>query len=189
MARIKRKVIDKNTELVIKNNTHGMFYWESPNKSTVILLENHGDEEFLTYGELKTMFSQMRPYLTSMGIIIAEVVDSEDLTVLDIAEGLRIGQTYRDFFENVADLNVDEDIDSDTVIDPEDFEAFIEDCETDEFTKAIQTSMRKALIEAAVSMYKQHRLSDYNKMTAIQKTRTGENAENFWNDISSTFSE
>lgn len=181
----KRKTIDKNTELLIKNNTHGMFYWESPNKSTIIFLENHGDEEFVTYGELKTMLSQMRTYLMNMGVIIAEVVDGDELTILDVAEGLRINKTYEDYFKSVADLDLG-DVTPETTIDPEDLEIFTQESDEGDFRKALKTNMRKPLIETAVTLYKRNDLNDYNKMTAITETRSGDSAENFWNDINST---
>ena len=180
-TRRKLKAIDRNTEVIIQNNTHGKFYWESLNHSTVIMLNGQNDEDFIRFGELRMMLSQLRPYLENMRIIISSVED-DDVSVLDVANALHIGKTYSDFFDKIADLDPNE-IEMTQDIQSADVESFIMDSDIEDFKKAMQTNLKNILIEGAVFLHKQGELSDYDKMQLVARSISTTDQDSFWQDI------
>lgn len=177
VERQKRKKIDKDTEIIIRNNSHGMF--EAPGMDSNIFLEKQNDEESVTFGELR----KLRKFLETMDIVIAEV-NSEEFTLYDVITALRL-KVYDDYFKYVLGED-EEEFDSIDYISPEAFEEFIIDCDQDEFTKVLKTKLKNQVIETSVNLYKEHRLADYAKMTLIRKTRPYEEQSEFWNDIDET---
>lgn len=175
----KRKLIDRDTEVVIANNTYGMFVWESRNGDTSIVLDEHGDEEFITYGELR----KLKKYLTNMDIVITAVNSEEgDVSIMDIARGLRIRKTYEDYFKIIENLDEDEAEDVEN-IDADAIEDFILDSDVDDYKEAFDSSLKETIIETSVELYKRHELGDHGKIRLIQKSRPEDERGDFWSDI------
>lgn len=175
----RRKSIDKQTELVITNNIFGEFDWETKNGDVSIILNDRGDYDFAEFGELR----KMKPYLEKLKVLITEVNDDE-VSIMDVADGFRIGDVYSDFFKYIEGLSVDE-VTPDDVIDVEDVEDFIIDSDADEFKEALDSNLRLMLIEYGVNLYRQHKLNDYEKLEAIKQSRnlSPVEAEEFWSDV------
>lgn len=175
----KRKLIDRDTEVVIANNTYGMFVWESRNGDTSIVLEEHGDEEFITYGELR----KLKKYLANMDIIITAVnSDDDDITIMDVARGLRIRKVYEDYFKFIENMDEDE-ADQEMNVDVDSIEDFILDSDVDEYKEAFDSTLKEAIIEASVELYKRHELGEHGKIRLIQKSRPKDERGDFWSDI------
>lgn len=180
-VRKRLKTINRDTEVIIQNNTHGKFYWESLNHSTVIMLNDQNDEDFIRFGELRMMISQLRPYLENMRIIISSVED-EKLSVIDVADALHIGKAYRDYFDKIADIDP-KDVVTDQDIQSTDIENFIMDSDIEDFEKAMKTSLRDTLIEGSVFLHKRGELGDYAKMQSVANAISTTDKDSFWQDI------
>ena len=176
-TRRKRMSIDKNTEVVVTNNTYGMFVWESKNGETSIELQSYGDEEFITYGELR----KLKKYLTNMDLVITSVED-DDISIVDVARGLRIDKVYEEYFDLIEDVDI-EDVDSEAEIDIQEFEDFILDSHSDEYETALKGNLKHIIINLSVDLYKQRKLSDREKTRLLLETRPKKERGDFLNDI------
>ena len=181
--RRKRKSIDKDTEIVIANNTYGMFVWESRSGDMSIELNEHGDEEYVSYRELR----QLKKYLANMKLVITAVND-DDVSIMDVARGLRIDDVYLEYFDLIEELNEEEANKEDEIV-IDDFEDFIVDSYVDEFEEALKSKMRPTVINTSVELYKTGQLVNRDKTKLIQKTRPKDVREDFWSDIEATFDE
>lgn len=181
--RRKRKSIDKDTEVVIANNTYGMFVWESKNGETSFSLNEHGEEEYVSYRELR----QLKKYLQNMKLIIVAVND-DSVSIMDVARGLRIDDVYTKYFNLVEGLDEKEAEDEEDII-IDNFEDFILDSDIDEFKDALDSEMRPTVISTTVELYKMNKLANRDKTRLIQKTRPKDVQEYFWSDVEATFDE
>lgn len=141
----KRRKIDKDTDIEITSNVRASFSYLDK-KGTSIELDNHGDTEFITFGELKTMASgKYKKTLQNMYVLITDV-DDEDFTVDDVLKQLRLDKHYNRAKEilDVDELTVDA------------FDYFVEIASIEEISKAIKhESLVAVLTESAVDLYKQ----------------------------------
>ena len=177
----KRKSIDKNVEVVIANNTYGMFVWESRNGETSLFMEERGDEEFVSYGELR----RLKKHLANMDLIIKEV-DDDDISIMDIARGLRIEETYKKYFQLVCDLDED-DAELERDIEVEDFDDFILDSDIESFRESLDSPLEKAVVAGSVELYKERKLADREKTHLIKMLRPKEEQGDFWADIEASY--
>ena len=107
--------IDKDLEITVVNNIRGSFVYS--NRGTIIELDSFGDEDFLTYGELKTMVSgRYKSLLQNFSLLITDV-DSDEYTLEDVIKQLKLSKYY----EKIKSLT-DED---DSEVDQDVFEDFI----------------------------------------------------------------
>lgn len=176
-TRRKRKSIDKNVEVVVANNTYGTFVWESRNGETSIVLEEHGDDEFLTYGELR----KLKKYLENMELVITEV-NEDDISIMDVARGLRIDDVYEEYFDLIEETDADE-VDSEADIDINEFEDFILESDDDEFKQVLDSKLRDVIISGSVELYKNQKLASHSKTRMIRDTRPKAERDTFWSDI------
>lgn len=176
-TRRKRKSIDKNVEVVVANNTYGTFVWESRNGETSIVLEEHGDDEFLTYGELR----KLKKYLENMELVITEV-NEDGVSIMDIARGLRIDDVYEEYFDLIEETDANE-VDSEADIDINEFEDFILESDDDEFKQVLESKLRDVIISGSVELYKNQKLASHSKTRMIRDTRPKAERDTFWSDI------
>lgn len=176
-TRRKRKSIDKNVEVVVANNTYGTFVWESRNGETSIVLEEHGDDEFLTYGELR----KLKKYLENMELVITEV-NEDDVSIMDVARGLRIDDVYEEYFDLIEETDANE-VDSEADIDINEFEDFILESDDDEFKQVLESKLRDVIISGSVELYKNQKLASHSKTRMIRDTRPKAERDTFWSDI------
>lgn len=176
-TRRKRKSIDKNVEVVVANNTYGTFVWESKNGETSIVLEEHGDDEFLTYGELR----KLKKYLENMELVITEV-NEDGVSIMDVARGLRIDDVYEQYFDLIEETDPDE-VDDEADIDIDEFEDFILDSDDDEFKHILDSKLRDVIIRGSVQLYKEQKLASHSKTKMIRETRPKADRDSFWSDI------
>lgn len=171
--RRKRKIIDPSTEIVVANNTYGMFAYESNNGVLSFVLEENGDEEYITYAEAR----KLKKYFENMSLLIIDVNSEEDISIMDVVRGLRLTDVYKSYLELVEGFEEDE-FDEVEALYAEALADFCVDSELDDFKKALKTPLINAVIMTTVEMYKQRRLSDRDKQDLVN-TR----GEDFWADI------
>ncbi|KRL07922.1 hypothetical protein [Liquorilactobacillus hordei] len=158
-----RKLIDKDTEIYIQNNTHGSYFWESPHKTSMVKFEGQGDEDIMTFGDLRVMVAQSRKLFKDMRLIISEVIDDE-YTILDVAKALHLDDTYNSYFDDLLDLGA-KNIDTSYRIDAEDIVFFIQESDMGDFKKVLKTNLKNTLIETTMSM----NTVDSNKSDTVAK--------------------
>lgn len=151
--------IDKDTEITVVNNTYGSLIYNY--RQTILGLDQHGDEDYLTFGELRTMASsKYKSLLQKLSLLITEV-DSDEFTVKDVIDQLKLTKYYKNAWKLCDE---DEDLGSDT------FEEFVENCSSHELSERLKDeNISGILIDAAANLYRDKELTDYDKMHVIGK--------------------
>lgn len=178
--RRKRKLVDKDVEVVVANNANGMFVYESKNGDLSIDLSNFGETEYVTYGELR----KLKPFLTNGQLVISEVND-DDTTIMDVVRGMRLTKLYDDILGTVLGYDPEE-FDGVDLIDPADIEEAVLESDESEFEDMLKSKFRSRIIEITVGLYKERRLSDRDKIELIEETRPEGEQETFWSDINAS---
>lgn len=160
---MKKARIDKETEVTVANNTWGSFGYNF--KETVIELDEHGDEDYLTFGELRTMASSKhKGVLQNLYLLITDI-DSDEYTVRDVISQLKLDKYYKNAWD-LIDVDIDEE--EDAILQPDDFEDFVKDCKPKELKKKLEDdSLDGILIETAAHLYKSKKLTDFDKMHIV----------------------
>ena len=144
--------IDKDTEITVVNNTHGAFVYFF--KDISLELDEYGDEDTLTFGELKTISSGRHK---------------------NVVKQLKLDKYYAPVKEII---NEEDDISSDS------FKTFVEDSTAEELEKALSIdNLKPALIEVAVELYKEKNFNDFDKRKAIGDSIGLEDFNEFFSDI------
>lgn len=170
--KINRRV-DPDTEVIVMNNVKGSFFYKSRDGQTVLDLDEFGDEEYVTFGELKKMLAQKRAILEKLKLIIVDV-DSEDFDADDVIASLRLTDTYNELKSATGG-----DISATGI------ENFILNAESKDLEKTLASEKSKlkiSILETAVELYRQGKLTDYNKMQVFSRYAGGSNYANFWID-------
>lgn len=174
------KRIDKDFEVSIINNLYGSFYYSSPNGDFIIDMEEHGDEDYVTFGDLKSLMSRNRKILTNLNLIINDVVGDE-YTLKDVIDSLKLDDSYNELL-SLSDEKLSETdyIDIDLISD------FIKESNPERISKILEnpkSKLRYAIAESAVELYKNREISDYNVMKNVAEKLGHEDVQRFWNDI------
>lgn len=177
------KKIDKDTEITIANNTKGAFFYSNKNASLIINLNEYGDEDSISFSELKTILGDKRMILTDLILIITDVVD-EECTIEDIVKALKLSDSYNEYLSLTNEkLGEVEHIDIRGV------EEFVQDATAEEIGKILgnkKSKVRYAIAETAADLYKNKELSDWNKMKAVAEKLGHSDISSFWKDIESS---
>lgn len=171
---MKIKKIDKDLEVVIANNTTGGFFYKSPDNTLIIDLDEKGDEDYVTFGQLKTMMSRNRKILKDLTILLVDVTDDE-FTLEDVIKALRLNDEYSE----LKSIAKDGEYDTETIHD------FVIESETDRLVKILESKnskLKHRIFEAAVVAYRSGELSDFNKMQAIARAMGHKDFHNYWMD-------
>lgn len=174
------KRIDKDFEVSIINNLYGSFYYSSPNGSLIIDMEERGDEDYVTFGDLKSLMSRNRKILTNLNLVINDVVGDE-YTLKDVIDSLKLEDSYNELL-SLADKKLSEVEYIDIELIPE----FIKEAKPERIAKILEnkkSKLRYSIAEATVELYKQKKLSDYNVMKDLAEKLGHKNVQSFWNDI------
>lgn len=166
--------INKDLEITVVNNVRGSFVYS--NRGTRIELDSFGDEDFLTYGEIKTMVSgKNKSLLQNFSLLITEV-DSDEYTLEEVLKQLKLLKYY----EKIKSLTDDDELDVNQDI----FKDFIKDSTLSELTEKLKdTNLKYPLIDTAVELYKHKDFNDYDKRKAVADAigvgSGGDDSENF----------
>lgn len=171
------KKIDLSTEITLQNNCHGSFYFEAGTGELAIDLEEYGSDGYVTFGELKKMVSRKKKILEEVMILIT-YVDSDELTIADVAEALRLTDTYNELLSVCED-----DISIEAIQD------WIVTSTEEDFSKKVKSKkskLRKSIIDTTVYLYRKGEVTDFNKMIAVSEELgvnfAGSNETSFWSD-------
>lgn len=168
--------IDDNLTVTLMNNYDGGIFLQSKNGEVLVDVTDYGELTDVLYVDLRKIISTHRELFKSLTLVIVDTNDSE-YGIKDVVKALRLEKEY----ESIWELNdyLDRDFDEESLID------FITDSDTEEFEKMIQTSLRKAILGKAVTLYRENELKDYDKVRLV-----GDNArawygepQTFWNDV------
>lgn len=154
-----RVKVDRDTEVVVINNTFGRFIHNNPRLSMVIDLDRFGDEEYLTVGDLRTIANTNKKILEGFDLVILEVPDGEN-TVEEVVNFLGLGKHYDAYFK--ATGKGDNGSLQDFVLrsDEDQFERIL---------KAMEKGLRNKVVDLSVKLFKMKKLKDYGKMQIIQE--------------------
>lgn len=175
------KQIDKDTEIVIKNNTHGGFFYQSRNGEMVIDLDEHGDEDRVTFGELVKNASRLRKALKRLNLIIIEVISDDGVTISDVVERLKVKDSYDELLSLSGDKL--EDVD---VIDTDMIEEFVQDSSAERIHKILsnnKSALHYTIAETITELYRRNEMSDLNKTNEVSRLLGYEISSHFWNEI------
>lgn len=178
VAQKELKIIPNDVQVMIANNTNGGYSYHQG--YTSFYLENRGDTEVLRYEELRPL----KRALEKFNLVIVNVL-TEGYSIMDVANGLRIGQAYEEYFDLVLQID-SESYDDETYIDIEEINAFIlEEDDPEVFKKALDSHLYTTIVEQCVSLYREHKLTDYNKMQLVQNSfrLNSDDKNNFWHDL------
>lgn len=168
-----RKRIEQDVEIIIANNVRGSFFYKSRNEDLILDMDEYGDEEYVTFGDLKKMMAQNRSILEKLKLVVV-AVDHDDITVEEVVEALRLKDTY-------SELNsITED-----GFELDGIESFIETSSQEELEKILnsnKTKLRSTIIETSVVMYREGKLKDYNKMKLIAEKIGRKDFQSYWLD-------
>ncbi|MBO1087251.1 hypothetical protein [Enterococcus mundtii] len=170
---VKRSKIDQDVEIVVMNNVRGSFFYKSRNGDLVLDLDEFGDEEYMTFGDLKKMMASKRVILEKLKLIIVGVEDDE-ITVEDVVDSLRLTDTYNELKAT-----------SNGEIRATGIEDFILESTTDELSKTLnssKTKLKNTIMETAVVMYRDGKLTDYNKMKLFAEKIGRKDFSTYWLD-------
>lgn len=168
-----RKKIDQDVEVIVMNNVRGSFFYKSRNGDLVLDLTDFGDEQYVTFGDLKKMMASKRVVLEQLRLVIVDVED-EEVTVNDVVESLRLADTYKEL-ESACDGEIGQ----------YGIENFIKESELSELDKKLsskKTKLKNTIVETAVVMYRNGELTDYNKMKLIAEKIGRKDFGSYWQD-------
>ncbi|MDY7043683.1 hypothetical protein RVS70_05640 [Virgibacillus sp. M23] len=162
--RRKRVNVDRNTEVVIINNTFGRFIYKNPRMNMVLDMENHGDEEYITVGDLRTMLNSDRKILEGFDILITEVLDGQ-YELEDVLTYLGLNRKYDNYFSlspkwKKGQVNRDDIIQFIEKSNPRKFEQLM---------NSMDSKLRGKVIDTAIKLFKLRKFTDYTKMEVIEK--------------------
>lgn len=163
-----RKMLTRDTEVLIMNNTQGGFYYKCPKTHMEINMLEFGDTEVVTIELLEAMKNRARIAFKNYCIMIVDVYpepEFEDvIEIYDVLNYLGIADLYNtvtDELENNGDLYSEEFFDN-----------LIINKSRDEFEKIAKKMNRKLLIQLAhrsVLLYQSGKFDSRYKMEFIQE--------------------
>lgn len=163
-----RKMISRDTEVLIMNNTQGGFYYSCPKTHMEINMSEFGDTEVVTIELLESMKNRAKVLFKNYCIMVVDVYpepEYEDvIEISDVLNYLGIADLYNivsDELENNGDLYSEEFFDN-----------LIINKSRDEFEKIAKKMNKKLLVQLshrAVLLYQSGRFDSRYKMEFIQE--------------------
>lgn len=161
--RRRRVSVDRDTELVVVSNVPHRFFYENPRLSIVIDLQNIGDQEYLTVGDIRTIMNSNRKIIEGFSLLITDVLDNQ-YTLEDVLVFLGLDKKYDDYYSLTKKRIGD-------VVSVSDIKEFLLNSPVNSFEKTmekIDDKLRARVIEQAVVLFKLKEFGDYNKMRVIE---------------------
>lgn len=148
--------IDRDTEVYVGSNVFSSYSLLSG--ETALELAEHGDEDTLTFGELKKLSSgRNKAALQKMYLLITDVA-SEDFDTEDVIEQLKLKKIY----DKTKELFDVDEIGTDT------FEEFVTKCTETKLEKALEyDNIRAVLVDCVIDLYTRREISDSKLKIAL----------------------
>lgn len=163
-----RKMLTRDTEVLIMNNTQGGFYYKCPKTQMEINLQEFGDTEVVTIELLEAMKNRAKIVFKNYCIMVVDVypeVEFEDeIGIYDVLNYLGLTDLYNlvsDELENNGDLYSEEFFDN-----------LIVNETRDRFERLAKKMNRKLLTQLAHRAYSLYKTGDFDsryKMEFIQE--------------------
>lgn len=150
-----RKLIDKDTEVVIMNNTAGMFVYECPRTRAYFELQEYGDTDVMTVEQLNIMKNQHRRILENYWIVPIESIE-DGIETSDILRYLSLDSLYKDCeisYETLDNILLNTKYSNFTTL-----------------VDKLNNKMVERLVERGVELYKRKKFVDLSKMKVLEKT-------------------
>lgn len=153
---ILKKINNASRELTVEVVANvGNFIYQCPVTGILYKLENYGDTELLPYEVFKTMCNRSKKVLEKYWIIPMAVYGDNEITLKDIMEVLKIDSIYEE------DMFIENNID--------DILLGYGAKEISQFLKEYNSNYKKLIIERAVELAKQGKLSDNTKRLVLKR--------------------
>lgn len=169
MERKKRVNIDKSIEVIVTNNSTTRIIFDNVRLTTQIDLHQKGDEEYITVGDLRTLINANRKLFESFTLIITDIVDGA-YTLEDLIAFVGLEKAYKEYY-SLRPNNKDKSVSV------EDIENFILKSNSERFAtilKDVSVLMRNKIIEESIMLFRDGKLTDFNKMQAIEEITKNE---------------
>ncbi|MGL5348274.1 MAG: hypothetical protein ACRDA3_13065 [Peptostreptococcaceae bacterium] len=166
-----RRLLNRDTEVLVMNNTQGTFYYYCPKTHMSIRLEGFGDTEIVTMEVLEGMKSRGKSIFQNYYLIILDVypdIDVEDeIEVGDVLTYLGVGDLY-------TSINNELEKYGETYSD-EFFDSLLIDMELNDFRKIV-SKMSYGLVRQLATrghvLFEEGKFDSRNKMSALEE-KTG----------------
>ena len=103
-AKLRTGQIDRNIEIGFKNNTNGTLVYQSGKTGNLYVLNNFGDEDYMTFEEVLGMKNMDRKFLDEYWLILTDVPNGE-YTIEEIIEALGLEYLYNGDNDVMLDLD------------------------------------------------------------------------------------
>lgn len=145
----KRKLIDRNIEILVMNATNGGIFYRCPKTKNEYRLSTYGDSEYITIDELITMRNAHKKLLTKYYLVPIEIMD-ENITLDEALIYLGLDKLYdKEIYSSIINYEMDLD---DIIFSNDFLQRF----------KRFTNEFQLIIIERAVSLFKNNKLNDYN---------------------------
>ena len=162
-----RRLLNRDTEVLVMNNTQGTFYYYCPKTHMSMRLEEFGDSEIVTMEVLEGMKNRGKSIFKNYYLVILDVYPEENLVdEIDVSDVL----TYlgiNDLYESINnELEKDGDLYSN-----EFFDGLLLEKDLDDFKRIIDKmhlGLARRLATRAHVLFKDKKFDSGNKMNLIQ---------------------
>ena len=162
-----RRLLNRDTEVLVMNNTQGTFYYYCPKTHMSMRLEEFGDSEIVTMEVLEGMKNRGKSIFKNYYLVILDVYPEENLVdeidVSDVLTYLGISDLYEtinDELEKYGDIYSDEFFDS-----------LLLDKDLDDFKRILDKmhlGLARRLATRAHVVFKDKEFDSGNKMNLLQ---------------------
>lgn len=162
-----RRLLNRDTEVLVMNNTQGTFYYYCPKTHMSMRLEEFGDSEIVTMEVLEGMKNRGKSIFKNYYLVILDVYPEENLVdeidVSDVLTYLGISDLYEtinDELEKYGDIYSDEFFDS-----------LLLDKDLDDFKRILDKmhlGLARRLATRAHVLFKDKEFDSGNKMNLLQ---------------------
>ena len=163
----RRIVVDKDVEVIVRNNTFYRFVYENNRIMTSFDMEKYGDEEYVTVGELRTMVNSNRKIFEDFIILIVDILD-DNYTLYDLLIYLGLEKKYDEYFSVASDYEEQQIGDLKTFITKSSADSFIG------LFESMGDKLRSRVIDMSIKLFKLGKFNDYSKMQIIRKYTSDE---------------
>lgn len=163
--RRKRVVIDKDVEVLIVNNSPRKRIILGHDKvASLVDLEQSGDEEYITVGELKLLVNTNRKLFEGFSVLITEILHDE-FTLEDLVSFVGLEKAYAEYWSLKTNAK-------DKSVQVGDIEAFIlksNEKRFDEILSTVNSQLKEKIIFLSINLFREGQFKDYSKMQTIRK--------------------
>ena len=141
-----RKKMDLDIEVLVQNNRRGILNYND-GRGALIELEEYGDEEYVSMRTLKSLSTgRNKTLLRTLSLIIIDVI-SEEVTLEDVLEELRLTKYYDKAKEDMA---IEEDLNAEVI------DKFLDDASLDDIKRVMKNkNLRTCVSERIIEKYKE----------------------------------